>query len=167
LALGLPWGCDTTATEDQMVLTFAPYSTPVTVDVKCENGGCSGEERISAKVAFDPDTYVPEGTRVEFEQYRVEYDLADVEDEVPYFANPLDLVVLPEETTAFYVYAAGQTQRDFVREAVGLETVRGTALLTLAGYDNQDEQVFLEKEFDISFGDFRALTDGSDGSEEQ
>jgi hypothetical protein len=166
LALGLLGSCDSGSIEDQLVLTFAPYSTPVTVDTNCENGGCSMEDRITAMLAFDPDTYVSEETRVEFEQYRVdEYDIDEIEDEIPYFASPLDVVVLPDQTTTFYVYAAGQTQRDFVREAVGTEPAQGTALLTLAGYDDMNEQVFLEKSFDISFGDFRVNEDGSDGSD--
>jgi hypothetical protein len=167
LALGSLWGCDSGSIADQLVLTFAPYSTPVTVDTNCENGGCSMEDRITAMVAFDPDSYVPEGTRVEFEQYRVEYDIGEIEDEIPYFASPLDVLVLPDETTTFYLYAAAQTQRDFVREAVGSSPAQGTALLTLAGYDDADEQVFLEKGFDISFGDFRVPADASDGSTEQ
>lgn len=165
LALGLLSSCDSGSIGDQLVLTFAPYSTPVTVDTNCENGGCSMEERITATLAFDTDTYVSEETRVEIEQYRVEYDIDEIEDEIPYFASPLDVVVLPDQTTTFYVYAAGQTQREFVREAVGTEPAQGSALLTLAGYDDLNEQVFLEKSFDISFGDFRVSEDGSDGSD--
>jgi hypothetical protein len=168
--ISLLWGCDTGTLEDRLVLTFAPYSTPVNVDTDCGNGGCGGQERIAATLGFDRDSYVAEDTRVQFEQYRVEYDLPDIEPDVPYFASPLDLVVTPAETTTFYFYAAGQTQRDFVREAAGGEPAQGTARLTLAGYDDQDEQVFLEKGFDISFADFRASAEaagGSDGSTER
>jgi hypothetical protein len=161
-AVGLLWGCSSSATEDLMKVTFAPYSTPVTVDTSCENSGCADWNRVAVTVEFDSDSYVAEDTQVDLEQYRIEYDLSDIEDEVPYFASPLEVSVVPDETTTFYVYVAGQTQRDFVRKAAGGKPVHGLALLTLAGYDQQDEQVFLEKGFDIEFADYLETGDGGE-----
>jgi hypothetical protein len=153
-------GCDDNAIEDKIVLTFAPNSTPVKVDTFCDNGGCSGEEKLTVRVEFDDDAYVAEDTEVAFEQYRIDYQLDEVSRDIPYFASPIRASLVPDDTTTVAVSASGKTQRTFVYKAVGDKVVKGTAYLTLAGYDDDDEVVMIEKSFDISFGDY--VTDADD-----
>lgn len=162
--LSLMIGCDSEATEDKLEVSFVPYSTPVKVDTFCDNGGCTGEKGVVGKVSFDTDKFVAKATEVEFHKYRVDYDLSNFNKKTPYFADDIDFTVSSDQTGSFTVSAAGQTQRIFIYNAVGGKRINGTATLTFAGYDNDGEQVLLEKPFDISFGDFYVSGEDADGS---
>jgi hypothetical protein len=146
--------CDSDAVDNKLGVTLVPYSTPVKVDTFCDNGGCVGKKELTGDVSFNTNSYVAEGTTVEFQQYRVDYVLTDIAKEVPFFAAPIEFSVSPKQTGNFTILAAGRAQRTFVYKAVGTKRIEGKATLTMAGYDNHEKQVFIDKQFDISFGDF-------------
>jgi hypothetical protein len=147
-------GCNNSSTEDLLVVSFAPYSSPVKIDTVCEDGECASKEKLTVRITFDDDSYVPEDTEASFKQYRVDYEISAISREIPYFASPISVHVTPEHTTTVAVQPVGETQRTFVYETVGDQAVAGTAILILAGYDDQNEIVMVEKSFDISFGTF-------------
>jgi hypothetical protein len=147
-------GCAPSSTEKELSLTFAPYSSPVKVDTNCDKGGCSEDKQITARLAFDTNNILPQGTSAEIEQYRVEYDLTGLSESVQYFAAPLSVTVTPDQDATFSFRPAGNAQREALYQAVGDKTVNGTATLQLAGYDDHNDVVIIEKDFKISFGDF-------------
>jgi hypothetical protein len=147
-------GCAPDSIEKHLSLTFAPYSEPVKIDTNCDNGGCSEDEDITARLAFDSDSTLAEETAVEIEQYQVEYTLTGLSEPVHYFAAPLSLTVTLDKDGTFSFCPAGYAQREAIYQAVGNKTVSGEATLRLAGYDDQNEVVIIEKHFEISFGDF-------------
>jgi hypothetical protein len=147
-------GCDDNSLEDKLLIDVEPANTIVAVDSACAAEGCFAIEELGFTVSFDAEEYIPSGSEVTFSQYRIDYDFADSNLEIPFFAAALDLEVSVQYPGTAVVYAAGSSQRNYVYHAVGGKQVKGTALLTLAGYDSEDMLVVVETSFEISFGDF-------------
>jgi hypothetical protein len=138
-----------------LVVTFGTgkYAPPVEVDTRCDNGGCDGSEQIEVRIKVEDDAPGSDA-EVEILQYRVDYSLFSVEGEVPYYANVTSVRVAAEEPAEFNVRAAGQRQRDRITSQFGYDQIDGIGTLTLAGYDQDNEIVLAEAQFDILFGDF-------------
>lgn len=152
--------CGPSATEDALAITFGSGAgaPPVQVDVDCLNGGCESIEELAGELTYSDEEATAVDAEVEILQYRIDYALAAPHDDVdlPYFAGHVALTVKVGETVGFNVVAAGEKQRQFILARYPDDQLRGTATLTLAGYDQQNEQVFPRADFDIYFDDFVA-----------
>jgi len=157
-ALGVT-GCQPSETSDQLRISFGTgeFAPPVEADTLCSNGGCDGFEQVEAQLDFDSGgSFTSSDAYVEILQYRVDYDLAGVDDEEqpPFYANETSVICNIDEPATFNVLTVGQTQRDYVRSHFGTEQIDGTATLTLAGYDHRNGVVQVDANFAISFADF-------------
>lgn len=139
------------------------YAPPVQVDTRCDNGGCETPAYLEVEVSIGGEPRAD--AVVEILQYRVDYDLAGVGEEVPFFAAATILTVSAGTPATFNVLAAGDRQRDWILTEFGYESLEGTAKLTLAGYDQDDEVIMADARFDIGFGDFQddSGAEGEDG----
>jgi hypothetical protein len=151
-------GCQNPDTSSMLSITFGPgeFAPPVEVDSNCSNGGCDGLEELEARLTFDQQGFVSGTAQVEILEYRVDYSLygLDTDKQPPYYAGLTDVLVDVGSTADFNVRAAGTRQRDWVALRYGTEQLDGTGTLTLAGYDQLNNLVHVEADFDISFGDF-------------
>lgn len=152
-------GCEPAPTSELLRITFGSgeFAPPVEADTLCANGGCDGFEQLEAQLEFDSDgAFISGDAYVEIAQYRVDYDLAGVDDEdqPPYYANETSVLCDVDETVTFNVLTVGQVQREFVRSRFGTQAIDGTGTLTLAGYDHRNAIVQVEASFAISFADF-------------
>jgi hypothetical protein len=147
-------GCGPDPIEEVLTLDVPPYSIPVEIDSFCNNGGCTGQDDLTIILSFKDDAYLAEDAQVEFLQYRVDYQLNEIEEEIPYFAALATVIVYPGSTTSLSIATAGYAQRNFIHDRVGEETVKGTAHLTLAGFDHVEELVLFDAVFAVKFGDF-------------
>lgn len=159
IALLIPcFGC----AEDAKLSIEINGGQPVEVDTRCDNGGCDEPVHVEALLSIKGDDH-PNAT-VEIFQYRVVYDLSGVED-VPYHAATTNLDVSVTAPATLTAVAASERQRAWVLSEVGYDRVEGTATLELAGYDQDDEVVLAEAEFEILFGDSDGTTSGDAGSD--
>jgi hypothetical protein len=147
-ALGvlLASGCGRTLEED-LRISVAGEGRTVVVELGCAE--CV--PAVDVDVYFDPDAYLAEDDEVVIEQYRVDYDLSGLTGRVPYFAGVLELHVRADEDGSFAATLAGTEQREHVLEQSPEDDVEGRATLTLAGYDSENEQAFIETEIPIRF----------------
>ena len=165
LALGFAGGCDSDAVEDTLRVRL-DLGQPLTVDTFCE-GGCAGADELTVRIEYPdyPAELQPRDEWVDFEQFRIDYALSTLDDEVPFFAGTSSVTVAPGDQASFSVTVAGSPQRAFVYDAIGGELAAGHATLTLAGYDWDNNQVFIERDFDIRFVDVVGEIDVSDASQ--
>jgi hypothetical protein len=135
-------------------------ASQVEVDTRCETE-CGGSDQLQVDVGISN-----EGRRdsaVEIRQYRVDYELLDVQGQVPFYADEMLQEVTVESPATFSVRAAGSIQREWIVKQFGYDRIDGTATLTLAGHDEDDQLVLAEASFAIAFGDFAVAGDGKDG----
>ncbi len=158
---GLLWlivtGCTSIPNSERLSISFGAgeLAPPVEVDIRCENGGCDSRDQLEASIYWDAaQTVDPTTAQVEILEYKVEYELFDVPDAVPYYANVTSVVVPPYAPVAFIIKSAGSAQRDFVRDLSPALPLDGIGTLTLAGYDHRNTIVEFSVDFDISFFDF-------------
>lgn len=146
LAHGLA-ACPDSSAERRIELTFAPNELPLEIDATCA-AACAASATL--RIGY-PDDFYAEHEEIAFTAYRVDYDFGRDLDGIPFHAHPIDLSLLPGETKTLRVTFAGDRQRAFIAEhGAGLEDrLRGRAMLQLAGYDWNDEQVFVEIEANL------------------
>jgi hypothetical protein len=149
-------GCGRTL-EDDLRVSIAGEGRTVVVDLGC----ATCVPAVDVDVYFDPDAYLADDDEIVIEQYRVDYDLSGV-GRVPYFAGVLELHVRADEDGSFVATLAGTAQREHVLQASPEDDVEGRATLTLAGYDSDDEQAFIETEIPIRFVHGRGAREGSE-----
>jgi hypothetical protein len=140
-------GCEGRSLEDDLRMTVTGDAAPVVVDLACD--GCG--TWVEVEVYFDPDAYVAEDDEVVIEQYRIDYELDRVDEQPPFLAGQTEQHVWADDRASFLLSLAGSAQIEHVREHSGGDAVEGRATLTVAGYDDQDEQVFVEKALAIRF----------------
>jgi hypothetical protein len=143
-------GCNV-AVDMSVTLGSGGHAAPVHVDTRCQNGGCGAADQLEVHVSVQSDD-IP-NPAVEILQYRVDYDLPDVLELVPYYASATSVDVSAEAPATFNVRAAGERQREWIVSG-GYDRIDGTGTLTLAGYDQDDKVRTAEASFDIVFGDF-------------
>ncbi len=144
LAMTSLLGCDLTRSE-MLALEIGAEQLPVRVDVSdvCAVGACD-DTTVEAALIFNEMGFISDLAWVEMLQYRVDYTLdgLDEADQPPYFAGEflgdVGVVAGLNEEVPFTVPAAGQRQRDHVADGLGDTARSGTAVLTLAGYDDQN-----------------------------
>jgi hypothetical protein len=152
-------GCDDTDPLDEY-LEVTLLENSVQVDVSCDNGGCETAPEINFAVRLEADDALRENDEIEFLQYRVDYTLSG--GAIPFFASPLQAIVHNNSETVLSLQVAGARQRAALADRSD-DIVAGTARLTLAGYDEKDEQVEFDLGFNIQFGDFVVQTLGAQG----
>lgn len=139
-------GCSATATD--LVTIRLADSGPVIVDSAC-TGDCIDpvtlEVEFAENIAVDPDA------RISVEQYKVEYAIEAVD--VDFFADTISLSVAPGDTGTAEVLPASWEQQDQVYAQVGGDPVSGSATLTVAGHDWNDDVFTVSTRFDITFED--------------
>jgi hypothetical protein len=84
-------------------------------------------------------------------QYRIDYEVTGAKLELPYYAEPLALVIKPGEQKALMLNVAGQAQRDKLKAKLGSGTASAKASLQLAGYDWDNQQILIHTDFDVQF----------------
>lgn len=124
------------------------------VDTVCDNGGCEEPAQLSFSLSLDYDNALPENDEVELLQYKVEYTAAGLSGKIPPFAGPAQIIARNGSSVPITLQVAGTQQREFVYNHIGGRKMRGTATLTLAGYDEKNERVDAEFGFSIRFGDY-------------
>ena len=154
-------GCGSDSAAERLVLALGDGGGVLLVDTTCE-ATCGGDDQIAVRIDYPDRQYVDDEV-IELTQYRVDYDVRLVPGDIQYFAGMLGVSLAPGSGTTVTLTVAGTEQRKYVREHIDDEIVAGTATLMLAGYDWDNAQVFVEREFDIRFGDL-ALGDTAAGT---
>lgn len=169
---GLSWwaaalaGCEQPPIEEQLKLTFTGETL---IDSLCEEDGtCYGSEQINASIEYASSPSLTTG-RVEFLQYRIDYDFSaeGLEDVPPYYANNATILVQSGAIASFSVRAASATQRDWVYGRFGSSRAEATATLSLAGYDNKNEVVIIKGTVPVAFQDLEGNGTTTTTTEEQ
>lgn len=101
-------------------------------------------------IDYPQASYNPADT-LQLLQYRIDYDLTGSSQKLPYYAEPLSVVIKPGETKELALPAAGDAQRDRLSTTFAGKSTRAKASLQLAGYDWDNEQIFVKTEFDVQF----------------
>jgi hypothetical protein len=101
-------------------------------------------------IDYPQASYNPADT-LQLLQYRVDYDVTGSKLELPYYAESLSLVIKPGDQKALSLKAAGQAQRDKLRAKLGSSSGSARASLQIAGYDWDNQQVFIHTDFDVQF----------------
>jgi len=138
-------GCGSSI-DDKVLLSVV--EAPVQIDTLCAGGSCA-DRGLTLRLGFDPEQYTGTTEVIAFEQYRVDYALDDSKLDLPYFAAPAAFELTGAGMTEVVLVPAGRTQRSALPER---ETVEGTGILQLAGYDSRDEPVVVEVDFELRFG---------------
>ena len=155
-AATLSTGCATGAA-DMLEITLLD-DLPVSVDTVCTDTPCEGDG-VEAELTFDPALGADDEAYFTVEQYRVDYTFVNTGEEAPFYADDLDLEIVVDETMTFSFDAAGSAQRAWVYGLSSGDEEAATAVLTLAGYD-QDDQVFeISHEFPVVFEDLSSSSD--------
>jgi len=139
-------GCSAAAT-DLVTINLADTDS-VTVDSAC-TGDCV--DTVTLQVDFAEDIAVDLSSQISIEQYKVEYAFDAMT--VDFFADTTTLTLGSGETSYVDVYPASWEQQDQVYAEVGGDAVTGTATLTAAGYDWNDEVFTVSTQFSLTFED--------------
>ena len=142
-------GCDATAADERVTVTPTAVGTATTIQTTCGDA-CEQDGVLDLDLAY-ADDYFPQDEVVELLQYRVDYYLDGFDTRVPYFAGRMQLKLEPGAETSVSLPIAGAAQRALVRQNAGKRTIYGTAEITLAGYDWDNKQVYLEFETPVRF----------------
>lgn len=158
VGLGVLWvaGCGSDSAAERLLVELDTGGGPVQVDSACAEA-CGGADQIAVTIEYPRKQYRDDEI-VEVLQYRVDYNLAHISRQMPYFAGTVSVGLAPGDSAGVVLTVAGTEQRDYVHAAVGGDPVGGTATLSFAGYDWDDGQFTTESEFDIRFSD---LANGS------
>ena len=113
------------------------------------SSGCAYPS-LKLGISYPPASYNPEDT-LQLLQYRIDYDLTGSTQELPYYAEPMSLVIKPGDQKELMLTAAGPAQRDWLKAKLGASSGSAKASLQLAGYDWDNHQVFLHSDFDVQF----------------
>lgn len=149
---GLLLGCDDASVKGNLALSARPSGgAELRVDDVCDPE-CAGSDKVDLHISYRSTGSVQQH-KVELVQYRVDYALTGVAGAVPFYGGRSSFEVAPGEDKVQSLVVVGSVQRDFVRSAVGGAAVTGTATLTLAGYDHDNHQIFLDTSFVVRFGD--------------
>lgn len=142
--------CDEDSVDANLSLTAdANGGTLLRVDDVCAPE-CAGDLMINSHLSYHSTGSV-QLVKVEIVQYRVDYALPGAASDVPFYGGKTSFEIMPGETKVQSLVAVGSAQRDFVRRATGGAPVGGTGKLTLAGYDEDNHQVFIETGFEVRF----------------
>ena len=124
------------------------------VDTYCANGGCEDDDVLECMISLDAQTAVAENDSVQLLQYRVDFQIPQLNTVVPFFAAPLDVNLQKGDETTVDIRMAGIRQKEFILQQVGRGPVSGVSRVTLAGHDEMEEVVFYKFNVNIAFGDF-------------
>lgn len=151
-AIGLT-GCEGPDTAELLTMTIGG---PVLVDTFCDGGICGGTEWATATLTFTDNLLLSTTARVEFQQYRIDYDFSDATPpvEMPSFSESTWGFAAVGKDNPFDFRPASDTQRNYARNSIDSDaTLSGTATLHLAGYDQKNAIVEISQSFPIQFLD--------------
>lgn len=141
-------GCDPVPIEERLEVRVLG-DQPTVIDVSCGADRCLSHGAtlgIEYGETYDPDEYV------EFEQYRVDFELDSGED-LPFFAARHSFELRPGEGTMRTFILAGPAQLEAVAPDAFDRPVTGRATIALAGYAYDNAQVFVYADVDIELRD--------------
>ena len=108
------------------------------MDTAC-SATCAGDA-VPVEVTFNESVLVDLTATVQLSEYKVEYKLDGTPAEVPYFAAAsLDQSLAVGDTAVFDIRIAGSVQRASLSSLAAGQPMSGTATLTFAGYDWNDD----------------------------
>jgi hypothetical protein len=139
--------CTDPLSEDRLEVEVDSIKAPV-VRFACA-AGCPAST-VTLAIEYPVASYNPEDT-LQLLQYRIDYDVTGSKLELPYYAEPMSLVIKPGDQKELMLTAAGQAQRDSLEAKLGSSTASGKASIQLAGYDWDNQQVFIHADFDVQF----------------
>ena len=138
-------GCSDPSSDGRVTVVIDNDSQPL-LQTQC--GSSCQSTTLALQLDYPTGSYTERDT-IELLQYRVDYDLTDQTLEIPYYAEPLAVVVKPGDTRALTLTVAGRAQRKVLEQALAGATASGSATLQLAGYDWNDRQVFIHQTFAV------------------
>jgi hypothetical protein len=141
-------GCDDTVDGDLSATTSA--GGELVIDDVC-SPSCGGSDSLDVQVSYAAEK-TPQQGDVQLAEYRVDFTLPGVTGTVPFYAGTTTYALSPGKQATQTLLVVGTTQRQFVQQAIGSQSVAGTAKLTLAGYDFDNRQVFVTTTFAVRFG---------------
>ena len=124
---------------------------PAQVNTSC---GVTCAIPVQADLSLEDSESLPVDASVEIKQYRIDYELAGSTEEMPFFADEINLVVAKGDSASFLFYPAGEAQRSWAIDRFAGQDLSGQALLTMAGYDDLNDSVEISARFSIGFGDY-------------
>lgn len=161
LALSGLAACNDASSDDRITLELAG-SDAVELQFGC--AAACPEASVALVLNYPESTGWHEADTIQLLQYRVDYQIAGSKLELPYYAEPLSLVIKPDELRPLTLMAAGDAQRAKLEDALGSARASGRASLQLAGYDWDNRQVFVEVDFDVQFRRAQGGVQSSDDS---
>ena len=149
-AVAITWlfsACSDPGSSDRLTVELASLN-PIVVRFDCATQ-CP-KSTVALTIDYPGAAYNPADT-LQLLQYRVDYDLDDVGVQVPYYAEPLSLVVKPNEMQDVMLLAAGDAQRARLARELDATSAIGDARLQLAGFDWDNRHVFIDLDFKVQF----------------
>ena len=139
--------CSESLSEDRLEVEVD--STEATV-VRFECAASCTASTVTLTINYPLASYNPDDT-LQLLQYRIDYDVSGSKLTLPYYAEPMSLVIKPGDDKEVTLTAAGQAQRDRLEAKLGASTGSAKASIQLAGYDWDNQQVFIHADFDVQF----------------
>ncbi|HET8933030.1 MAG TPA: hypothetical protein VFN67_06315 [Polyangiales bacterium] len=155
--------CNDPSSESRLGVTLAS-SDPVIVQFGC--GSECVEASLSLAIDYPQGAYNSADT-IQLLQYRIDYEIAGSKLDLPYYAEPLSLVIKPDELRPLTLVAAGDAQREELADALGSTRASGTASVQLGGYDWDNRQVFVRADFEVQFRRGQGSVQASDDTASQ
>lgn len=136
------------------------YPDLITIDV---NGGstvivgthcadpCPGDD-VAVTVTLEEHIAVDLDAMVDLQQYMVELAVDDMETDLAYYAELIDVQVSSTTPASLTVNLAAKSQREALDDLLDGESANGTAMLTMAGYTPNNEVLELTVEVPVLYG---------------
>ena len=162
-AAAVALSCEPPPTEEQVAISVV--DTPVEIDVDCDDAGaCGGAEQVEVDVTFTEHDLIDDEAVIELMQYRVDYDVDELEgQEMPFFAENFGetgVEIAAGETVTVTVSVAGTTQRAWADSRLPNEEIDGTATITFAAYDHRNLLFEVASDpFEVRFDDYAPAED--------
>lgn len=140
--------CSVSAAGPLSLTAKLPSGDSLQIDERCVPA-CAGDEKVEVVVKHTTSGAV-QHVDVDLVQYRVDYAVDGVT--VPFYGGKIGLPVAPGQERVMSLVVVGAAQRSAVWQAAASAPVTGSATLTIAGYDGNNEQIFLATTFAVRFG---------------
>lgn len=153
-------GCEPISVADYVQISFP---APAEIDIVCSDGGCEQLDTLAVNMTWDEDPLFLEGSTLSFYQYRIDYDIPGLPEEMPFFAAVSEQSLEVGSSLSFSILPIGNQQRELLMRYIPADEVyTGTATVTFAGWDMNNAVITLPTEgahFSLGAGNFSALSD--------
>jgi hypothetical protein len=150
-------GCGANPVEKDLSINVGVEASPLRLSTLCEDATCAEVEQVHVQIVFAAG--LPQTEEAELDEYRVDYELDGLKTP-PYYAAKKKLLITPGETASLSLDVFGSAQRSFMIKELGHGTTTGTARLTYAGYDHDNNQILVKTRFEVAVGEI-GLTSAS------